>query len=164
MTIVGITIKHSITEPLKIEFGFIPNNVDQMFPNDCEANNPNITDGIPLSTWKIIITYFLYALYNLYLVNKATLIPIGTAKHNAINEVNNVILNGTQNEYLFWLDENSQLNKILEIPKFENPLIAYNKMKTTRAINIDIIHNENTRDNHIAVLLNIFCLFDIFII
>lgn len=100
-------MKQSIIEPLKIELGLMLNNDNHIFPKDSKANNPNITDGIPLKTWKITIKNFRYFLYSRYLIKIADLTPKGIAITIAINEVNTVMLKGIQKEYLFVVEVKS---------------------------------------------------------
>ena len=54
----------------------------------------------------------------------------------AINEVNIVILKGTQKEYLLLVAAKSPWNKIFANPKAWNPLIAYEKIKITKVYDL----------------------------
>ncbi len=153
VTMVGIIIKHNIIDPLNMEFGFMLNKDNHTLPNDSKANNPNITEGIPLKTWKIIIIVFLYFLFNRYLINNADLILKGTAITIANKDVNKVIEKGIQKEYWFVVVEKSPWNKMFTNPYSLKPLIAYIKMKTIKVINKEIIDNAKLNEIHFAILL-----------
>ena len=140
-------------EPLNIELGLMLNKVNHTFPKDSKANSPNITDGIPLNTWNVTINNFRYFLYKRYLINNADFIPKGMAIIIAINEVNIVILKGTQKEYLLLVAAKSPWNKIFANPKDWNPLIAYEKIKITKVIKREIIDKANPNEIHFAILL-----------
>ena len=91
--------------------------------------------------------------YNSKYTQIATYVIIVAAIIIAINEVNIVILKGTQKEYWLLVAAKSPWNKIFANPKDWNPLIAYEKIKITKVINREIIDKANPNEIHFAILL-----------
>ena len=118
-------------------------------PSDSAANKPKITEGILANISIVTLELFWYRLAKRYLMNSATLIPIGAAMIMARMEIIKVIVSGNHTEAFLSLKSNVE-------PKIDQPY-ALNPLTDEMVINIIKVKktNENNHDKTVETVLDI---------